>query len=188
MASSCRETDKNNFVCPKNLSVSDLKSNGLAGFCAFIWSNLCTRYIREQLTPRGHHDWPDKRATRGIGLLEERYSVISEATRTLRWRSAGRVHALVRSHRPASGQGRTRALVTVRRTRPSPLQRAGDPLQSAAATLASIQSQLEGHIDHSSRRRRLAIGLMLVSPWGILVDRLSAQRSSPPLSLGPRFQ
>jgi hypothetical protein len=36
----------------------------LAGFKAFIWSNLCTRHIPEKLTPRGHHDWPDKRATR----------------------------------------------------------------------------------------------------------------------------
>jgi hypothetical protein len=34
----------------------------LAGFFAFIWSNLCTRHIRGKLTPRGHHDWPDKRA------------------------------------------------------------------------------------------------------------------------------
>jgi hypothetical protein len=34
----------------------------LAGFKAFIWSNLCRRHIPERLTPRGHHDWPDKRA------------------------------------------------------------------------------------------------------------------------------
>jgi ankyrin repeat protein len=33
----------------------------LAGFFAFIWSNLCTRHILGNLTPRGHHDWPDKR-------------------------------------------------------------------------------------------------------------------------------
>jgi len=31
---------------------------------AFIWSNLCTRHIQNKLTPRGHEDWPDKRATR----------------------------------------------------------------------------------------------------------------------------
>jgi uncharacterized membrane protein len=34
----------------------------LAGFFAFIWSNLCTRNIQKKITPRGHHDWPDKRA------------------------------------------------------------------------------------------------------------------------------
>src|SRR5260370_40107295 len=28
---------------------------------SLIWSNLCTRHIPEKLTPRGHHDWPDKR-------------------------------------------------------------------------------------------------------------------------------
>ena len=33
----------------------------LAGFLPFIWSNLCTRYILDKLTPRGHEDWPDKR-------------------------------------------------------------------------------------------------------------------------------
>jgi hypothetical protein len=38
----------------------------LAGFFAFIWSNLCTRHISGELAPRGHHDWPDKRATRGL--------------------------------------------------------------------------------------------------------------------------
>ena len=43
-------------------SVSDLGLSSLAGFFAFIWSNLCTRHIPEKLTPRGHHDWPDKRA------------------------------------------------------------------------------------------------------------------------------
>jgi hypothetical protein len=38
----------------------------LAGFFAFIRSNLCTRHIQSKLTPRGHHDWPNKRAIRGI--------------------------------------------------------------------------------------------------------------------------
>ena|SRR6516162_5432304 len=28
----------------------------MAGFFAFIWSNLCTRHIRDKLTPRGHHE------------------------------------------------------------------------------------------------------------------------------------
>jgi len=55
----------NRPIClPLDLSVSDLKSSGLAGFKAFIWSNLCTRHIPEKLTPRGHHDWPVKRAIR----------------------------------------------------------------------------------------------------------------------------
>jgi hypothetical protein len=30
----------------------------LAGFSAFIWSNLCTHHIPDKVTPRGHHDWP----------------------------------------------------------------------------------------------------------------------------------
>jgi hypothetical protein len=63
------------------------------------------------------------------------------------WRSAGRIHPHVIWPLPAFAQGRTQAVVTVRRPRPSPLQRAGNPLQSAAATLASIPFQLEGHID-----------------------------------------
>jgi hypothetical protein len=41
-------------------SVSDLESGSLAGFFALIRSNLCTRHIPDKLTPRGHHDWPDK--------------------------------------------------------------------------------------------------------------------------------
>jgi hypothetical protein len=32
-----------NLFAPAALSVSDLKSSRLAGFKAFIWSNLCTR-------------------------------------------------------------------------------------------------------------------------------------------------
>ena len=47
-------------ICRREkLSVSDLESSSLAGFCALIWSNLCTRDIPDKLTPRGHHDWPD---------------------------------------------------------------------------------------------------------------------------------
>src|SRR5215472_10971051 len=42
-------------------SVSDLELSSLAGFFAFIWSNLCTRNIQKKITSRGHHDWPDKR-------------------------------------------------------------------------------------------------------------------------------
>jgi hypothetical protein len=45
-------------------SVSDIELSSLAGFFAFIWSNLCTRNIQKKITPRGHHDWPDKRASR----------------------------------------------------------------------------------------------------------------------------
>jgi len=41
----------------------------LAGFLALIWSNLCTRHIPDKLTPRGHHDWPDK----GIILHREAF-------------------------------------------------------------------------------------------------------------------
>jgi len=50
----------------EKLSVSDLESSSLAGFLALIWSNLCTRHIPDKLTPRGHHDWPDKRVTRQL--------------------------------------------------------------------------------------------------------------------------
>jgi len=47
-----------------NPSVSDLESSSLAGFFAFIRPNLCTRHIPGKLTPRGHHDWPNKRPNR----------------------------------------------------------------------------------------------------------------------------
>src|SRR5215471_6154693 len=40
-------------------SISDLELDSLAGFFELIWSILCTRYIPDKLTPRGHHDWPD---------------------------------------------------------------------------------------------------------------------------------
>jgi hypothetical protein len=48
----------------EKFSVSDLESSSLAGIFAIIRSNLCTRHIQKELTPRGHHDWPDKRAIR----------------------------------------------------------------------------------------------------------------------------
>jgi hypothetical protein len=68
-----RKTQKNRpFGLLRKLSVSDIGIKPMAGFSAFIWSNLCTRYILSELTPRGHQYWPDKRATRGIALLEER--------------------------------------------------------------------------------------------------------------------
>jgi hypothetical protein len=37
------------------------RMNGLAGSLPFIRFNLCTRYILNKITPRGHEDWPDKR-------------------------------------------------------------------------------------------------------------------------------
>ena len=52
-----------------NLKPKRYKIRHLAGFCRLIWSNLCTRHIQRKLTPRGHHDWPDKATTRPIGLL-----------------------------------------------------------------------------------------------------------------------
>jgi hypothetical protein len=60
--SSCRITGKNRpFGLLRNLSVSDIRIKPMAGFSAFIWSNLCTRHILSELTPRGHQYWPDKR-------------------------------------------------------------------------------------------------------------------------------
>ena len=58
------------------LSVSDLKSSSLAGYFCLIQSNLCTRHIQKKLTPRGHHDWPDKlvirpRLLRQLPLMHE---------------------------------------------------------------------------------------------------------------------
>jgi hypothetical protein len=59
---------KTGQIClPEKPSVSDLESSSLAGSFAFIRSNLCTRHIQSQLTPRGHHDWPNKRANRRCG-------------------------------------------------------------------------------------------------------------------------
>jgi hypothetical protein len=39
----------------------------------FIRSNLCSRHIPDELTPRGHHDWPNKRLSvyRLPGLLND---------------------------------------------------------------------------------------------------------------------
>jgi hypothetical protein len=55
---------KTGQICRREKSsVSGLELASLAGFFAFIWSNLCTRHIPVNLAPRGHHDWPDKRAT-----------------------------------------------------------------------------------------------------------------------------
>jgi hypothetical protein len=50
-------------------SVSDLESISLAGFFAFIGSNLCTRYIQSKLTTRGHHDWRNRRQKRRSGCF-----------------------------------------------------------------------------------------------------------------------
>src|SRR5262249_4169741 len=51
-------------------SVSDLELSSLAGFFAFIWSNLCTRNIQKKITSRGHHDWPDKRRSNRLTIFE----------------------------------------------------------------------------------------------------------------------
>jgi hypothetical protein len=53
------ENNRSKSACTK-VSVSDLESSGLAGYCRLIRPNLCTRHIRKDLTPRGHHDWPYK--------------------------------------------------------------------------------------------------------------------------------
>jgi PAS domain-containing protein len=53
-----------NLFAPK-FQRKRLRIKRLAGFFAFIRSNLCTRHIQKKLTPRGHHDWPDKRISRG---------------------------------------------------------------------------------------------------------------------------
>src|SRR6516164_9105756 len=70
--SSGRITVLNGPICLlRSFSVSDLNSNRLARLNAFIWSNLCTRHIPDKLTLRGHHDWPDKRATRRMGARRQ---------------------------------------------------------------------------------------------------------------------
>jgi len=75
-AGSGRNTVLNQPICFfRILSASDLKSNRLAGLKAFIWSNLCTCHIPKKLTPRGHHDWPDKRATRKLMGVLAAYAV-----------------------------------------------------------------------------------------------------------------
>jgi hypothetical protein len=60
-----------NLFAPK-FQRKRLKMNRLAVLKAFIRSNLCTRHIPNELTPRGHEDWPDKRATRTTPGLERR--------------------------------------------------------------------------------------------------------------------
>ena len=60
---------KTGQICRREKSsVSDLELGSLAGFFALIWSNLCTRYIPDKLTPRGHHDWPDKGVIRRLRI------------------------------------------------------------------------------------------------------------------------
>jgi hypothetical protein len=54
------ENEKTGQICWREKhSVSELELSSLAGFFAFIWSNLCTRNIQKKIAPRGHHDWPD---------------------------------------------------------------------------------------------------------------------------------
>ena len=53
----------------RNLSVSDIRIKPMAGFFAFIRSNLCTRHIRDKLTPRGHHE----SRTPSLGSGQTRY-------------------------------------------------------------------------------------------------------------------
>jgi hypothetical protein len=61
----------NRPICSfRDFSLSGLESDRLAGFKAFIWSNLCTRHSPKKLTPRGHEGWPDKRATRRMGWVQ----------------------------------------------------------------------------------------------------------------------
>ena len=83
----------------RNLSVSDIESSGLAGFSAFIWSNLCTRHIPDKLTPRGHHDWPDKRPFRPC----DRSGAMRHGTRCDGQRSLPHVR---QEHRAAPEEGR----------------------------------------------------------------------------------
>ena len=47
--------------CSPKFQYKRFRISRLAGFLPFIWPNLCTRYILNRLTPRGHEDWPDKR-------------------------------------------------------------------------------------------------------------------------------
>jgi hypothetical protein len=54
-----------NLFAPK-FQRKRLRIKRLAGFFAFIRSNLCTRHIQKKLTPRGHRDWPDKRLNRKV--------------------------------------------------------------------------------------------------------------------------
>jgi len=93
MARSGRIVVLNRPICSlRNFSVSDLKSNGLAGLKGFIWSNLCTRHIPKRLTQRGHEDWPDKSATRTM-LVPKRRSAKSPTTVGARVGKTGLRHA-----------------------------------------------------------------------------------------------
>src|SRR5262249_21649348 len=65
----------------KNLSVSDLESSSLAGYFRFIRSNLCTRHIPNKLTPRGHHDWPDKSRNRKLRMSPKSLGGLAIGTR-----------------------------------------------------------------------------------------------------------
>jgi hypothetical protein len=56
-----------NLFAPK-FQRKGLKIKRLASFFAIIRSNLCTRHIQKKLTPRGHHDWPDKRPMLIFGI------------------------------------------------------------------------------------------------------------------------
>ena len=74
---------KTGQICRREKSsVSDLELGSLAGFFALIWSNLCTRYIQKKLTPRGHHDWPDKRVIQpsGAGHINFRLAPLKRLT------------------------------------------------------------------------------------------------------------
>ena len=44
-----------------------------ADFKALDRINLCTRHVPEKLTPRGHHDWPDKRVFRQSELADRQF-------------------------------------------------------------------------------------------------------------------
>jgi hypothetical protein len=68
---------KTGQICRREKSsVSDLELGSLAGFFALIWSNLCTRYIPDKLTPRGHHDWPDKGVSRQLDAERANFRLV----------------------------------------------------------------------------------------------------------------
>ena len=52
---------------PKQLQRKRFTTSSLAGSFGLIRSNLCTRHILNKLTPRRHHDWPDKATIRPGG-------------------------------------------------------------------------------------------------------------------------
>jgi len=59
-----RQTSKNRPICLSTLK--HLKSSRLAGFLPYIWSNLCTRHIRNKLGVARASDWPDIRGCRKV--------------------------------------------------------------------------------------------------------------------------